>query len=310
MTTDEDALIVGKAPRDPEELEAKAAVAAPEISPLTTLGAVHLTVSDLARSVDYYRASIGLDLVEHGGGRASLGAGGRELVVLVEEPAARSSSGYTGLYHFALLVPQRADLAGWLAHAARDRVRLVGLSDHFVSEALYLSDPDGHGIEIYWDRPRELWEGQVGARMTTLPLDVNSLLEELPDPAAAPFTGLPPDTTMGHVHLKVAAIPETIAFYRDALGFGLMAQLGSQAAFLSAGGYHHHIGANTWESAGAEPPPAETAALRQVTIILPATAEREGIVGQVENARCPMEETADGPIAADPSGNALLLAIA
>jgi len=96
---------------------------------------------------------------------------------------ARPSTGYTGLYHFALLVPERADLARWLAHAARDRVPLVGLSDHFVSEALYLSDPDGHGIEIYWDRPREQWEGQVASRMTTLPLDVDDLLTELDDPA-------------------------------------------------------------------------------------------------------------------------------
>ena len=310
MTENKSRLIAGEAPRDPEELEAKAEPATAEISPLTTLGAVQLTVSDLARSLDYYRAAVGLQLLEHGVGRASLGAGGRELVVLVEEPAARSSAGYTGLYHFALLVPLRADLASWLAHAARDRVPLVGLSDHFVSEALYLSDPDGHGIEIYWDRPREIWEGQVGARMTTLPLDVNGLFEELPDPAAEPFTGLPPGTTMGHIHLKVASIPETIAFYRDALGFGLMAQLGSQAAFLAAGGYHHHIGANTWESAAAEPPPPGTAALRHAAIILPTAAERDRIVGQVEKLRCRQEETPDGPIVADPSGNALLLAVA
>ena len=104
-------------------------------------------------------------------------------------------------------MPQRADLARWLAHAARDRVPLVGLSDHFVSEAIYLSDPDGHGIEIYWDRPRSAWEGQVAARMTTIPLDVDSLLGELEDPAAAPFDGLPAGTVMGHVHLKVAAHP-------------------------------------------------------------------------------------------------------
>src|SRR6185312_9800435 len=140
--------------------------------------------------------------------------------------------GYSGLYHFALLVPERTDLARWLAHAARDRVPLVGLSDHFVSEALYLSDPDGHGIEIYWDRPREVWEGQVAERMTTLALDVDSLLGELEDPRSEPFDGLPAGTVMGHIHLKVADIPSTREFYRDALGFGLMAQLGAQAAFF------------------------------------------------------------------------------
>ena len=211
------------------------------------------------------------------------------------------------LYHFALLVPQRTDLARWLAHAARDRVPLVGLSDHFVSEALYLSDPDGHGIEIYWDRPREHWEGQVAARMTTLPLDVDDLFAELADREAEPFEGLPSDTVMGHVHLKVADIPKTIGFYRDVLGFALMAQLGSQAAFLSAGGYHHHIGANTWESAGAVLPPPATASLRHATIVLPSDDERERILRRVQQAGHRTEEAEDGPVVSDPSGNRLLL---
>src|SRR5213079_3325200 len=115
-------------------------------------------------------------------GRATLGTGGEDLLVLTEEPGARPADGYAGLFHFALLVPERADLARWLAHAARDRVALSGLSDHWVSEAIYLRDPDHHGIEIYADRPRELWEGQVGQRMTTMPLDVQSLFGELDDP--------------------------------------------------------------------------------------------------------------------------------
>jgi len=146
------------APRDPEELEARAAGPAPEISPLTTLGAVHLTVSDLERSVGYYETAIGLVPLDRGDGRATLGVAARPLLVLVEERGARPAAGYTGLYHFALLLPLRADLARWLAHAARDRVPLTGLSDHFVSEAIYLTDPDGHGIEIYQDRPRQTWE--------------------------------------------------------------------------------------------------------------------------------------------------------
>jgi catechol 2,3-dioxygenase len=298
-----------EAPRDPEELEATAGMRRAEISPVTSLGAVHLTVSDLERSVSYYCAAIGLELLENRDERASLGAGGRKLLVLVEQTGARPGAGYTGLYHFALLVPERADLARWLAHAARDRVPLVGLSDHFVSEALYLSDPDGHGIEIYWDRPREQWEGQVASRMTTLPLDVHDLLAELADPASAAFDGLPPGLVMGHIHLKVAEVDETIVFYRDALGFGLMAQLGRQAAFLSAGGYHHHIGANTWESAGAGPPPAGIAALRHATIVLPTADERDRVLKRLEQAGWPTEDGADGPIAVDPSGNRLFLAV-
>jgi catechol 2,3-dioxygenase len=293
---------------DPEELEATSANVDAEIAAGTTMGAVHLTVSDLERSIDYYESAVGLRALRREDGEGSLGAGDRELLVLVEEPGARPGAGHTGLYHFALLVPERVELAGWLAHAARDRVPLVGMSDHFVSEALYLSDPDGHGIEIYWDRPRETWEGQVGERMTTLPLDVQSLLGELPDPGAASFDGLPDDTVMGHVHLKVAAIPETVSFYRDVLGFGLMAKLGPYAAFLSAGGYHHHLGANTWESAGASPPPPGTAALRHATVVLPDDTERDRVLARVEASGQSPENSPTEPLIRDPSGNALVLA--
>jgi catechol 2,3-dioxygenase len=274
------------------------------IAAATHMGPVHLTVADLERSLAYYRNAIGLDVLAREDGRASLGAGARELLVLVEEPGAQPSHGHTGLYHFALLVPERAALARWLAHAGRDRVPLTGLSDHDVSEAIYLRDPDGHGIEIYADRPRERWEGEVDVRMTTIPLDVDSLLGELDDPAAAEFDGLPDGTVMGHVHLKVASVPDAVAFYRDALGFALMAQLGDQAAFLAAGGYHHHVGANSWESRGAPPPPAGSAALRRATIVLPDAATRDELAGRLDG----VEETEDGPLVHDPSGNALLLA--
>jgi catechol 2,3-dioxygenase len=228
--------------------------------------------------------------------RASLGTD-TELLVLVEEPGARPARGCTGLYHFALLLPERRDLARWLAHVAREHVPLSGLSDHFVSEAIYLDDPDQHGIEIYWDRPRETWEGRVD-RMGTWPLDVQSLLGELDEPATEPFEGLPGPTIMGHVHLKVSEVASTIDFYRDRLGFGLMAQLGAQAAFLSAGGYHHHVGANTWESAGAPPPPPGSAALRHATVVLPGEQELDELLGRLGG---------DEPLVRDPSGNTLLL---
>jgi catechol 2,3-dioxygenase len=295
--------------RDPEELEAAGAPAHARIPDATSLDAVHLTVGDLERSLGYYERAVGLELLERDAGRAVLGRAGRRLLVLVEEPGARPAGGFTGLYHFALLLPQRTDLGRWLAHAIRDRVALVGLSDHFVSEALYLSDPDGHGIEIYCDRPREHWEGLVAARMTTLPLDVDGLLGELRDPASEPFDALPPGTVMGHVHFKVATIPETIAFYRDVLGFALMGALGRQAAFLSAGGYHHHIGANTWESAGASPPPPGAAALRHATIVLPDAGARESLLERVRDGGGAIEDDADGPLVRDPSGNALVLAV-
>ena len=296
--------------RDPEELEAAGAPAHAEIASSTSLGAVHLTVADLDRSLAYYEREIGLEALERAGGAVTLGLEGRELLKLVEEPGALPSDGHTGLYHFALLVPERADLARWLAHAAHDRVALTGLSDHFVSEALYLRDPDGHGIEIYWDRPREVWEGQVAARMTTLPLDVDDLLGTIAGTDDVPFETLAAGTTMGHVHLKVAEIDSTVGFYRDVLGFALMASLGPMAAFLSAGGYHHHVGANVWESRGASPPPPGSAALRHATIIAPDGDELDRILGRLEAAGVPATETEHGTLVRDPSGNGLALTTA
>jgi catechol 2,3-dioxygenase len=297
--------------RDPDERpvlrHADGVTTAATIPDDTRLGAVHLTVSDLDRSVDYYEREIGLSVRERDARRAALGVGGADLLVLVEEPGAKPADGFSGLYHFALLVPERSDLARWLAHAARDRVQLVGLSDHFVSEALYLRDPDHHGIEIYADRPRELWEGQVWQRMTSLPLDTDDLLAVLDDPASAPFDGLAPGTVMGHVHLRVSEIAPTVAFYGDSLGFGLMAQLGAHAAFLSAGGYHHHLGANTWESAGRGQAPAGYASLRHATIVLPSSEARDMLMERAGNG---VGEADGAPVIQDPSGNRLVLTIA
>jgi catechol 2,3-dioxygenase len=297
------------APRDPEELGTTALPAHAQIADDATVGAVHLSVADLDRSLDYYRTQIGLSILERSERSAVLGAGTRDLLHLAEEPGARPADGYAGLYHFALLVPQRIHLAAWLAHAARDRVGLTGMSDHFVSEALYLRDPDGHGIEIYWDRPRAGWEGRVSENLTTMPLDTDSILNELDDPETAPFDGLPDGTVMGHLHLRVTSIEPTVGFYRDVLGFALMAQLGSMAAFLAAGGYHHHVGANTWESAGRPAAPPGHATLRHATILLPDAGERDNVVSRVEHAGIPVEELEGDPLVRDPSGNALALTL-
>jgi catechol 2,3-dioxygenase len=277
-----------------------------EIAPDTHMGAVELSVADLERSLDYWQRVVGLRVLARENGVASLGVD-TELVRFVEEPGSQPADGHTGLYHVALLVPDRPSLARWLAHAARDRTGIEGLSDHAVSEAIYLRDPDRHGIEIYADRPREQWEGKVMQRMTTLPLDVEDLLAELEDPATEPFDGLPDGTTVGHVHLRVADVEATVEFYRDVLGMGLMAQLGPMAAFLSAGGYHHHVGGNTWESRGAPPAGAGFATLRHATIVVPDAAERDRVAARVADSGQEPEQREDGVLVRDPSQNGLLL---
>jgi len=245
------------------------------------MGPVELSVSDLERTLEYWQNEVGLQVLARENGRAALGVD-RELVRFVEEPGARSARGYAGLYHVALLLPERRQLANWLAHAGRDQVGLEGLSDHAVSEAIYLRDPDEHGIEIYADRPRELWEGRVMELMTTRPLDVENLFTELEEPR----TELPEGTVVGHTHLCVSDVDAAVAFYRDELGMDVMAQLGPMAAFLSWEGYHHHIGLNTWESRGRPPAPSGTARLLGATIL---GADRAGEL-------------------VDPSGNSLFLA--
>jgi catechol 2,3-dioxygenase len=280
----------------------------PRIDPGTRVGAVHLTVADLARSLDYYTGEIGLAVRERDGSVARVGSDAEELLVLHEEPGARPVSGHTGLFHFALLVPDRPALAEWLRHAIADGVRVTGMSDHLVSEALYLRDPDGHGIEIYRDRPREQW-GWDGdqVQMASLPIDPGDLLSALDGAGTAPYAGLPGDTTMGHVHLHVADVEDAERFYRDVLGFDQIARLGDQATFLSAGGYHHHVGANTWAGHGATPPPPGSAALRHATILLPDVAERDRVVDRVAAAGEDVEEVEGAPLVRDPSGNALAL---
>lgn len=291
--------------QDPEELTAVGAPVVADIPPGTRMGVVHLSVSDLERSISYYESAIGLRVHSRDADRAALGTGGEDLLVLTAKAGARPSTGFCGLFHFALLLPERSDLARFLIHAASEQVPLTGLSDHFVSEAIYLRDPDAHGIEIYWDRPRELWEGQVAQRITTEPLDVRDLVRGV---EASAFDGLAGGTVIGHVHLQVADVPATNALYADALGFGVMAAMGDQATFLSAGGYHHHLGANTWESAGRPPAPAGTARLERATIVLPDAEALERVAGQAERAGFVPEPLEDGGFGFhDPSGNPVAL---
>ncbi|HET7565118.1 MAG TPA: VOC family protein [Gemmatimonadaceae bacterium] len=290
-----------------------AAAASLMLTPLpagTTLGPVSLTVSDLDRALEYYQRRIGLRLHARDGDAARLGVGGPDLLVLTEVPGARHPHRTTGLYHFAILLPARDALARTLQHLVDTRTPLQGLSDHLVSEAIYLADPDGNGIEIYRDRPRSTWTYEDGAlRMTTEPLDVDNLMAEVAG-RDIPWTGLPAGTTIGHIHLHVADIAQAEHFYRDILGFDITTRYGPSASFVSAGGYHHHVGLNTWAGVGAPPPPPGSVGLRYATIQLPTPESLDRVVERVRAAGVLIEQRDDDVLVRDPSANALLLTAA
>jgi catechol 2,3-dioxygenase len=282
----------------------------PTLHPAAHIGAVHLTIRDLERSLAYYQDRIGLRVNDREGATARLGVPGRDLLVLTENPAARPSRGTTGLYHFALLVPSRLDLARAFSRLVATRTPMTGASDHGVSEALYLSDPDLNGIEIYRDRPREEWPWQ-GDRlaMRTDALDLEALLAEAGSASAASASSeaLDPGTRMGHIHLHVSDLGTAGRFYVEALGFTPMQRYGPSALFVSAGGYHHHVGLNTWQGAGAPPPPADATGLRHFEIALPSGEEVAEVAARLAAAGVPRENREDGPLFRDPSGNALVL---
>ena len=279
------------------------------IHPQTELGPVALTVSDLARSREFYEQAIGLQAAERDDGGVSLSAqDGRPLVVLYGDSAApRLDRRATGLYHLAILVPSRLDLALALARLAEARWPLDGASDHLVSEALYLSDPDGNGIEIYRDRPREQWRYADGTlEMATLPLDLRDVLNELSE-ASDPQRLAPANTKIGHVHLQVADIPQAEAFYNGVLGFDVMVRGYPGALFVSAGGYHHHLGLNTWHSARSGPPAPGSVGLRHYEVQLPDAQELAAVLDRIRAAGIESSELQAGTLVRDPSGNALLL---
>src|SRR6187551_1251488 len=236
----------------------------------TTMGAVRLATADLDRMRDFYRDAIGLTELGPDDGVTHLGAGDQPIVELVSEPSAQPRPfGTSGLFHLAILVPTRADLARALQRVAEAGWRLSGASDHLVSEALYLSDPEGNGIELYRDRPREDWPVRDGVlQMDTLPLDLDGVLGELRREDAE--AGMPSGTRIGHVHLNVGDLTAAEAFYSGGLGFDVMVRGYPGALFVSAGGYHHHLGLNTWAGEGAPPPPHGSRGLLRFEIVLPS----------------------------------------
>jgi catechol 2,3-dioxygenase len=278
------------------------------IPPDTAIGKIRLRVADIDDLTTFYERVIGLRAVERDGEVARLGPeGGEPLIELVSAPDAPPAPGFTtGLFHLAILVPDRAELARSLQRVAGTGWRLSGASDHLVSEALYLQDPEGNGIEIYRDRPRDQWNHDGGElRMATLPLDLDGVLGEV-ESGAQPANGTPAETTMGHVHLQVADIPAAEGFYNGALGLDVMVRSYPGALFLSAGGYHHHLGLNTWQSQGAPAPPDGALGLDRYELVLPSAAERDAAADALGASGDPVRLD-EGVLATDPSGNRLLL---
>jgi catechol 2,3-dioxygenase len=282
------------------------------IDAATQVGLLSLSVADLDRSLRFYTTALGFELLERAATAATLGVDGRPLLLLSEQrgaiPWPRERASYPGLYHFAILLPTRADLGRWLRHWLELGLPIPGQGDHLVSEALYLEDPDGHGIEVYRDRPREDWprvNGQI--RMATDPVDLRGVLAE-GDQVDRLWNGLPAGTRLGHMHLQVGDIAQAAAFYQQVLGFETMARMPS-ALFIAAGGYHHHLGLNTWHSRGAGPAPAEMVRLRFFTIDLPTADALQAVVHRLEAAGVAYRRTGDVVLTQDPWQNTILLKV-
>jgi catechol 2,3-dioxygenase len=279
------------------------------IHPDTRLGPIVLRVADLERSLGFYQGVLGLRLLDRDAESAGLapvdaetGGSASPLVTLRQTPGARTDPHASGLYHFALLLPTRADL-GRVLQRLIDSGSRFGQADHLVSEALYLSDPDGNGIEVYRDRPRSEWTWHGGrVEMTVAPLDFAELLaeagKEMRRGEGSPGA-MPPGTRIGHIHLQISDVEQAVGFYHDILGFEITASY-QGATFLSAGGYHHHLGLNDWNSRGAPPAPAGSAGLESFTIQAPSVEEREKIARRLAAAGVPTALSGKRLLARDP----------
>jgi catechol 2,3-dioxygenase len=279
-----------------------------QLADATRLGAVELQVSDLDRSIDFYTRIIGMSVQARDGASATLGAGGETILALHQEPGARPPRREAGLYHFALLFGSREELARVARRVADTRTRIDGASDHRTHEAIYLPDPDGIGVELAADRPRELWPSLDDGTFYghgPQPLDVRALFatieQEGPTPSAEQ------SLRVGHIHLHVGELDSATRFYRDGLGFAVMAQM-PHAVFVSAGGYHHHVAYNLWRGERVPPYSPDTLGLRHWTLQTSDGAERDAVRERLSAIGASIEERGDGSLLArDPSAIAVLV---
>jgi catechol 2,3-dioxygenase len=287
------------------------------IHPATGVGPVSLTVANLETQVMFYEKAMGFKLHWREGKNAALGTGERELLRLTEEANLKKYRGVTGLYHFAVLFPNRRELAIAMTRLFALKVR-NSPTDHVMTKTTYLDDPEGNGIELYTESPEDgSWTMKDGKYETRWadgrwsdgrePLDVDALFKHLKDDDRVD-TPIPPETKMGHVHLHVRDIPEALDFYHGVLGFDIKGHAKEfHMAFVSAGGYHHHIGLNTWQGEGAPPPPADAVGLRHFTVDFPNQPALDEVVAKVEKADIPYNQTEDGLLLHDPSQNGVVL---
>jgi catechol 2,3-dioxygenase len=277
--------------------------------PHTHVSRVTINVENLKRSLEFYQEVIGFDVLDQSENQARLTADGHSSLLTIEQPenVTRKQPRTTGLYHFAILLPKRADLGRILNHFAHLNIPL-GSSDHLVSEALYLNDPDGNGIEVYWDKPASTWTWNGDqVEMAVDPIDAKAILAE---GKGEPWTGLPPQTLMGHIHLHAAELNETAEFYTKGLGFDVVSKFGNQALFISTGGYHHHIGLNTWNGVGAPRPSRNSVGLSSFEIHFPSEEERNTAISRLKTLGTQVSHEQNGRILTeDPSGNKLYLTI-
>lgn len=276
--------------------------------PNTFVAEVNVNVENLERSLTFYQEIIGFQILERTDRKAKLTADGKTTLLSLEQPenVISKQPQTTGLYHFALLLPERSDLGKVLQHFIQLNVPL-GASDHYVSEALYLNDPDGNGIEIYADRPSSKWDWKNGqVEMATVQLDAQSVLEAANDDK---WQGLPSKTVMGHIHLHVSELVKTEDFYVNGLGFEVVTRYGQQALFISTGKYHHHIGLNTWAGVGAPPAPNHSVGLNWYSLVLPSEEERKKVIAQLKKMDASVKEENGTYLTADPSGNRIQLLV-
>lgn len=268
-----------------------------------TIGTVYLNVANLDTMLRFYQDIIGLQVHQRTGKSAHLGVGEHDILVLTETPDKQRVRSATGLYHFAILVPTRVQLAKSLKHLAETQTRLQGLSDHLVSEAIYLADPEGNGIEIYHDRARDVWYENGQLKMDTLALNVDDLMQTL-TPENSAWDGLPAGTIMGHIHLHVADVPQAETFYNSVLGMDVLFSMGS-ATFMSYDGYHHHVGANIW--GGRQLCTGNELGLEKYDLHIHDAHRLQTILGQLDANGIDLTQIDDRYLVQDPSHNQITI---